>query len=245
MQWEKKWEMEFNPSKCIVLNITKKKKKISFDYRLHGQVLETVDNAKYLGVTISEDLSWNKHIDNITSNANKTLGFLRRNIQTKNKKIRETAYKTLVRPQVEYASTVWSPYTTSYINKVEKVQRRAARWVQNNFSHYDSVTCMQKDLGWQTLQYRRDITRVTMFYKIVNCFVAVPIPTYLERPVRITRHMHTKSFRQIHTNASYFKYSFFPYTVILWNSLPETIIQQPDIAAFKKSLDSFQIVSRP
>ena len=48
MQWEKKWEMEFNPSKCIVLNITKKKKKISFDYRLHGQVLETVDNAKYL-----------------------------------------------------------------------------------------------------------------------------------------------------------------------------------------------------
>ena len=53
-----------------------------------------------------------------------------------------TAYNTLVRPQVEYASPVWSPYTQSSINKVEKIQKRAGicRWVINDYSSYSSVT---------------------------------------------------------------------------------------------------------
>ena len=53
----------------------------------------------------------NHHIQNVTTKASKTLGYLRRNIRTKDKGIRQTAYQTLVRPQVEYASPVWSPYT--------------------------------------------------------------------------------------------------------------------------------------
>jgi len=117
MKWEHLWDMEFNPSKCQVLNITRNKSKFSFNYRLHGQILETVDNAKYLGVDISKDLSWNTHINRITNNANKSLGFLRRNIQTRNSNIRQLAYKTIVRPQVEYASSVWSPHTLQNIQK--------------------------------------------------------------------------------------------------------------------------------
>ena len=133
VHWENLWDMEFNPSKCVVLVISKKKHKFIFNYRLHGQILEVVDSAKYLGVSISDDLSWNKHITNITTNANKSLGFIRRNIQTKNENIREVAYKTLVRPQVEYASSVWSPHTKQNSDTIERVQRRAVRWVKNDF----------------------------------------------------------------------------------------------------------------
>ena len=61
---------------------------------------------KYLGVTISDDLSWSTHTDNITKSANQTLGFLKRNIRVHNKDLKSVAYKTLVRPQLEYASTV-------------------------------------------------------------------------------------------------------------------------------------------
>ena len=117
VRWENLWDMEFNPSKCVVLIISKKKQKFIFKYRLYRQILEVVDSAKYLGVSISDDLSWNKHITNITTNANKSLGFIRRNIQTKNENIREVAYKTLVRPQVEYASSVWSPHTKYDVEK--------------------------------------------------------------------------------------------------------------------------------
>ena len=111
--WETRWDMEFNPSKCQVVHVTgsKSTRPNKTDYILHGQVLESVTCAKYLGVDISSDLTWNSHVDRITGNANRTLGFIRRNIKTKMPRVRETAYNTLVRPQLEYASAVWDPNT--------------------------------------------------------------------------------------------------------------------------------------
>ena len=132
--WEKDWDMEFNPSKCQVLHISKNKTPIKHKYLLHSQVLEPVSNAKYLGLDLSSDLSYNNHISRITTNANKSLGFLKRNITTKYEKLKELAYKSLVRPQVEYASCIWSPHTKANIRKVEMVQRRAVRWVKRDHS---------------------------------------------------------------------------------------------------------------
>ena len=58
---------------------------------------------------------------------------------------------TLVRPQVEYASTVWSPFTKVNSDKVEMIQKCAARWVTSNYSPYESVTGMMQDLSWRSL----------------------------------------------------------------------------------------------
>ena len=79
------------------------------------------------GVDICSGLSWNSHMDRITVKVNRTLGFLKRNIKTKQSKVREMAYNTLVRPQLEYASPIWDPYTKGKILQIEKVKRRAAR----------------------------------------------------------------------------------------------------------------------
>ena len=110
-EWEQLWDMEFNPSKCQVLHIARSRKPIHRNYTMHGQVLESVDYARYLGVDISSDLNFSNHINRIRANASKSLGFLKRNIKTKHCGIREAAYKTVVRPQLEYASPIWSPYT--------------------------------------------------------------------------------------------------------------------------------------
>ena len=110
------------------------KRPVKRDYILHGQVLESVTCAKYLGVDISGSLTWNSHIDRITGSANRTLGFMRRDIKTKMPKVRETAYNTLVRPQLEYASAVWDPQTKKQISQIEQVKRRAARWTVSNFA---------------------------------------------------------------------------------------------------------------
>ena len=80
-------------------------------------VHETVSAAKYLGVIISEDLKWTNHINNITKKANQTLGFLKRNIRVHNN-LKAIPYKILVRPQWEYVSTLWSPYTATDIHKL-------------------------------------------------------------------------------------------------------------------------------
>ena len=155
--------MEFNPSKCQVLHITRLKKPLNTQYTLHDQILEATNTAKYLEVTISKDLSWNDHISSITSKANNTLGFVKRNVKTSNVKVKEMAYKTLVFPQVEYASPVWSPHTKDNIDKIEMTQRRAAGWVKNKFSTYDSVTDMLSELGWRSLECRRIYARMIVF----------------------------------------------------------------------------------
>ena len=65
---------------------------------------------KYLCVTVHHKLSWNEQICSIVKKANSSIGFLRRNLQIHQKHIKANAYKTLVRPQIEYASTIWDPF---------------------------------------------------------------------------------------------------------------------------------------
>ena len=233
--WERAWDMEFNPSKCQVLNISKSKP-LNTQYTLHGQVLESTNTAKYLGVTLSKDLSWNEHINSITAKANRTLGFVKRNVKTKNEKVKELAYKTLVRPQVEYASPVWSPHTKENINKIEMIQRRAARWVKYNFSSYDSVTDMLCELGWRSLANRRIDARMILLYKIIHGHVAIELPTYFERPIRYTRHMHPLVYRQIHTAVSYYQHSFYPASIVLWNRLPSEVVLLEDLDSFRNGV---------
>ena len=112
-QWKQLWKMAFHPDKCNVLTISCNKTSVKFNYCLHGHVLKVVDKAKYLGVTISEDLKWESHINNICGKANKTLGFLHCNLNSGSTSIKEQAYKSLVRPSLEYACSVWDPHLKS------------------------------------------------------------------------------------------------------------------------------------
>ena len=108
-----------------------KRDPVNHEYTLHGKVLDVVESVKYLGVAITPDLRWNQHISNIGTKGNQTLGFLRRNLRINSPGLKSIAYKGLVRPNVEYASTVWDPYTKQNKDRVEMVQRRAARYVLN------------------------------------------------------------------------------------------------------------------
>ena len=136
-------------------------------YKLHGKVLETVDTTKYLGIYLSHDLRWNDHVNEITTKANKTLNFLRRNLRTCSAKSKERAYKALVRPIVEYSATVWDPYATKNIQQVEMIQRRAARLVLERYDRLDSVTDMLSPLKWKSLELRRSDARLrTSLYAV-------------------------------------------------------------------------------
>ena len=239
-EWEKQWDMEFNPSKCQVLHITRNKTVIKNRYYLHGQALEPVSQAKYLGVDFSSDLSFNTHVSRITAKANRSLGFIKRNISTRNERVRELAYKSLVRPQLEYASSVWCPYTKTAIQKVENVQRRAVRWVKHNYSPLSSVTAMQDSLGWRSLEHRRYDSKLIMFYKIYHNLVAIPLPQYIQTPIRFTRHMHPLSLRQVQVQSDYQKFSFFPHCIRLWNQLPADVASLPNLDEFRGAVVRMQ-----
>ena len=118
-------------------------------------------------------------------------------------------------PLLEYSSPVWSPTPNQTYKKREMVQRRAARWTLCRFFSYDSVSDMLGDLGWRSLEDRRTDSRLRLFYKIVHGLVAVPLPPYVVHTQVFTRHSasHPLAFRQIHTVADYYKYSFFPLAI--------------------------------
>ena len=197
--------MEFNPSKCQVINITRQKTVKDTSYFLHKIKLESVPSAKYLGVDITKDLSWNTHINRITNKANQTLGFLRRNIKVHSTQLKSVAYKTLVRPQLEYCSTVWSPYTQTNIAKLEAVQRRAARWASNDYRQTSSVTDMLLSLNWRLLELRRIDCRLGLLYKITNDLVAIPAHPYMtltNRPSRQSHDFHIDRLRPQQTPIS-------------------------------------------
>ena len=99
----------------------KKHNKIQASYTLEGTVLENVESIKYLGVTITSDLKWNSHIRNVFSKANRTLGFLRRNLFSCPQDVKEAAYKSMVRPILEYGSTVWDPHCNFLNDELENV----------------------------------------------------------------------------------------------------------------------------
>ena len=121
--------MEFHSGKCNSMSITRARSPFERRYTLKGNILEDVKETKYLGLALSSNLNWNTHIGNITSKANKLLGFLRRNLKIRNESTKENAYKAIVRSNLEYCSTVWAPHTKKNKDEIEKVQRRAARFV--------------------------------------------------------------------------------------------------------------------
>ena len=159
---------------------------------MHNQVLDSVSSARYLGVDLPTN--FNNYIHRICSNANKSLGFMKRNIRTKHPGVHEVVYKNLVCPQLEYGSAEWNPYTHANIHKVEMVQRRAVRWTLCNYSRYDSVTEMQTSLGWRPLEQRRTDARLCMLSEIVNGIVAIPLPPYFQQPTRMTHHSHPSRY---------------------------------------------------
>ena len=95
---------------------------------------------------------------------------------------------------------------------------------------------MLNNIGWRSLEYRRYGSRLAMLYKIQQSLVAVSMPSYFERPTRITRHMHSLSFRQAHVSADYYRFSFFPMTVVLWNKLPADLVDLGDLDSFKREV---------
>ena len=177
-------------------------------------------SAKYLGVTITKDLNWDEHINNQCSKANKTLKFLRRNLKISSTGIKEKAYKALVRPHLEYASSVWDPHTDKNINKIEGVQRRAARFALNRYRNTSSVGSMLNTLGWPSLRKRRQTARLSMLYKILNGIVHCNLKEKLIPLPERKRRGHNKQFRLIPARTQYRAASFLPKTIQNWNNLP-------------------------
>ena len=181
-----------------------------YSYKLSGQVLNEVKDSKYLGVTISNNLDWSKHITTTTTKANARLSFIKRNLKDCPQKLKEIAYFSLVRSFVDYASAVWDPHQKFNQEKLEMVQRRATRFVKSRYKRTDSVTAMLDELDWPILSKRRKDARLILFYKIINNLAQVPHEHILIKAYEGTRKKNNHKFRHIAVNTSQYSSHFHP-----------------------------------
>ena len=242
-KWESTWQMKFNSSKCFIMRMTHKKKPIQYQYKLWDTVLQEVDHHPYLGVELSKNLTWAKHINQTAMKSNKMLGLLRRNLGTCTQSTKDIAYKTLVRPRLEYCSAIWDPHQKVHIDNLEKVQRRAARFVTNNYKRTSSVTKIIEDLKWDTLQKRRTMARLTVLHKETHSKIPSNIHHLLVengcKPQ--TRQHHSLNYNTIQSNKDCYRYSLYPRTIPIWNSLSPSVKSATNTCNFKLLLASVQI----
>ena len=227
-QWAKRWTMTFNVGKSALLRFSGKRNIINSNYVLDGERVPVKTEYKYLGVTVTENLKWDVHINNAVSKAAKSVGFFRRNLKGCSLKVKIRVYETIIRPQIEYCSTVWGPIKKQYAQqnllekKIEQVQKRAVRWVANDFRFDSSVSCIEKRLSLDTLAERRRVDRLTMMYKIVHKQVDVPDRYFVhksDKHVRGGRKSHELSLVVPRSFLEVRRKSFFVQGVVEWNQL--------------------------
>ena len=125
-QWSLIWGMEFNAKKCKILRVARIRSIDDRDCYLGGVKVDRVDVEKDLGVLVSHNLSWNNHVDLISSKAQRMLNVLYRTCRDINDiSTKKLLYIAWVCSRLEYAGVVWSPHTKRNINNWEQVQRRA------------------------------------------------------------------------------------------------------------------------
>ena len=118
----------------------------------------------------------------------------------------------------EYATSVWDPHYTPDTKKLEQVQRRAARFVCNNYSPISSVTQMLSGPGWQQLKDRPKHIRLALFYKIVHHLIAAPHEDIIRKADSRTRSSHNYKYRTLRFYKDPYKFSFIH--GLYWNGIP-------------------------
>ena len=174
--WSSDSKMLFNSEKCKVLRVSRTKNSIPTSYAVNDQVLEQVMVQSDLGVKINGKLLWTDQVKSVCSKANKMLGLIRRSTQEmSDRKARLSLYLQLVRSQICYASQVWCPQTVEGIGNIEKIQRRATKYIlQLGFFTDIPYPIRLQQLDLMPIVYWHEYLDVVLLFKIMNNLVFIP-----------------------------------------------------------------------
>ena len=243
-KWANDNYLTFSPSKSKAMVFSRKRHPVQAPsyLSLNGSTLEIVDSVKYLGITISSDLSWTKHINIISSKARKLVGLLFRQFyRCADADIIRKLYIAIVRPHLEYASQVWDPHLLKDQQTLENIQKFACRVCLKQWDL--SYPTMLRTLSIPTLAARRKQLKLCTFFSYVNGLSIAPIANLIHRVTPFqSRHMHDLSFVCPIARTNQYMYSFFPHTIHLWNNLPDSVVHSNSLDTFKHSLQLYHCI---
>ena len=257
IDWAVKNKMNFHPSKCKVLSICKVNPPlvdvlpcIQYFYSMGSALLDYLDSEKDLGVWINRTLNFNEQAEFLYSKANQKFGMLKRTchfVTDTNK--RRVLYLTLVRSLFEHCPIVWRPSSSTMVNKLESLQKRAIKWIRNDASASYSVEELYhthcKQLNILPIKYRFDYHDLKFFHSVVYNFSCVKLPSYLSFYSGSSR-LRTSHLDELSLVSSIsassntgFSKSYFYRTYLSWNRLPLTIREIIRPSTFKVELTKY------
>jgi hypothetical protein len=156
VRWSREWRLNFNASKCKIMSITRKTLPHRYYYNIEGTPLERVTSMNDLGLLVQDNLLWDEHIRGIVAKANKLMFYVKRTIGFHAPfKAKRILYMSLVRSQLEYATIIWAPFTKQNMELIERVQRRATKYICcNRLLRYKDRLLMTNLLP---LTFRREV----------------------------------------------------------------------------------------
>ena len=235
-------QLKLAPEKCELIKIGRTASPVSFE--IDDVSIRHTDTVKDLGVWISNDLKWETHVNKISSLAYQRANHILRSFYSTNVWTLLKAYKTYIRPTLEYATTIWSPYLTKDKKMIERVQRYFTRKVcQRCRIPYASYKDRLSKLNIRSLEYRRVEYDLLFLYKIVNGLLDVNAAKFFDtteahhntrsHDLRIRSKLPLKSLSQ----SNFFSNR----CASIWNLLPSDIVRAPTYRVLRSRLKCFDL----
>ena len=234
--WAAKWKVSFNPGKTKQMIFSTKDLPDSPPILFNLIPVERIFEHKHLGIWLTPNLSWSRHVRYICMRANSKLSVLR-SVKYLSRSVLDILYKQQIRSVIDYGLIIfYGTLNQVDIDKLNRAQYRSATVVTGAL-HFSSRIKLDNDLGWESLSARYEFLGLSTFYKIAHNSVRPLIRTFLPQPIVKTYNTRSnddyKNFPR--PNEKFYK-SFFPHFTRSWNNLAVDLRNTMNIDEFKEKL---------
>ncbi|MCG8046320.1 MAG: reverse transcriptase domain-containing protein [Candidatus Thiodiazotropha endolucinida] len=236
--WAKQWLIKFNPNKTEAMLFSYTPREYFPNIVFDGVSVKFVNEHKHLGITFSDNMKWNKHIESILSPASRIIGIMRKLKYDFSRTALNQIYVSYVRPLLEYSSIVWDGCTVEQSSSLEKLQNEAARIV-TGLTRSVSLERLYTECGWESLQSRRTNQKLKFMYRAVNGTVPSYISELIPPTVSEVSRYNLRDSSNItvpFTRTATFKRSCIPSSIALWNNLDPSTRMKPTLSSFNYAL---------
>ena len=239
IKWTEDWLLRFNKEKCHVMHLGKNNP--NYEYSMSDKndtlKLSCTKSEKDLGVYVDPLLNFEDHITQCTNKARKMSYLIIKTISYKSKDIMVPLFKALIRPIVEYANTVWSPFKRKDINLIERIQRNFTKFIAgtSEMSYEDRLSY----LNLPSLEFRRIRGDLIETYKILHQKYDPETTKTLLKLVSNDNKTRNNSLKITKYRANHDNYKYYYTNRInnLWNNLPYKVVTAKSVNNFKNQID--------
>ncbi|XP_033751862.1 uncharacterized protein LOC117335784 [Pecten maximus] len=236
-EWSEQWLVKFNTEKTESLLVSRKINKPRHPTLFMNNVpVSEVKHHKHIGLFLSHDGT--EHINYMIKKTSNKLAILRRFRFKIDRNSLQTLYFSFIRPILEYGDIVWDNLTIQQCQSLENIQLEAARIITGG-TKLTSHAKLYEETGWDTLQYRRKVKKTVQVHKMIFDLTPPYLSNLLPQRRMDVHQYNTRdadNLNNVFCKTNFYKNSFLPSSIDLWNSLPPDIKNSPSLSNLKKYL---------